>query len=303
MRIGIAGTGRMGAAIARRLLGFGHEVTVWNRTREKTGDLATAGAKVVARPADVTEASEIVLTILTNAPAIEAVYRGTEGLLAGNPGGKLFVEMSTVRPQTKKDIAEQVRAKGGAFIDCPVGGTVGPALEGRLLGLAGGAPADIERAKPVLDQLCRRVELIGPVGSAAAVKLAMNLTLQVYWQAFGEALALCKPLGLKPARLIELFAESSGAPRAFGHRAGDIAKTLEGADISPVNFDVDSVRKDLRTMVEEAGAIGCQLPLAEKALECFDQASREGLGGKDCATLPAIWWRRAGGSGLDKGTK
>ena len=302
MRIGIAGTGRMGAAIAQRLLGFGHEVTVWNRTRAKTDDVAAAGAKVAARPIDVADASDIVITILTDASAIEAVFGGTKGLLAGNAEGKLFVEMSTVRPQTKKDIAERVRAKGGAFIDCPVGGTVGPASEGRLLGLAGGEPADVERAKPMLDQLCRRVELIGPVGAAAAIKLAMNLTLQVYWQAFGEALALCKPLGLKPARVIELFAESSGAPRAFNHRAGDIARTLEGADISPVNFDVDSVRKDLRTMVEEAGAIGCRLPLAEKALECFDQASREGLGGKDCATLPAIWWRRAGGGGLDKGT-
>jgi len=302
LRIGIAGTGRMGAAIARRLLGFGHEVTVWNRTPAKTGDIAAAGAKVAARPADVTTASEFVLTILTDAPAIEAVYRGTDGLLAGNPEGKLFIEMSTVRPQAKKDVAEHVRAKRGAFIDCPVGGTVGPASEGRLLGLAGGEPADIERAKPVLDQLCRRVELIGPVGAAAAVKLAMNLTVQVYWQAFGEALALCKPLELEPGRLMNLFAESSGAPRVFHHRSHDIAMTLNGADINPVNFDIDSVRKDLRTIVEEAGAIGCRLPLAEKALECFDQASQEGLGGKDCATLPAIWWRRTGASSTDKGT-
>jgi 3-hydroxyisobutyrate dehydrogenase len=93
---------------------------------------------------------------------------------------------------------------------------------------------------------------------------------------------------------MELFAESSGAPRVFHHRAGDIAATLSGADITPVNFDVDSVRKDLRTMIEEGREIGCRLPLAERALECFDQASRQGLGGKDCVTLPAIWSRRAG---------
>jgi len=93
---------------------------------------------------------------------------------------------------------------------------------------------------------------------------------------------------------MELFAESSGAPPIFQRRAGDIAATLEGRDIVPVNFDVDSVRKDLRTMIEEAAAIGRRLPVAERALECFDEASREGLGGKDCATLPAIWWRRGG---------
>jgi 3-hydroxyisobutyrate dehydrogenase len=183
---------------------------------------------------------------------------------------------------------------GAAFVDCPVGGTVGPATEGTLLGLAGGNADDIARARPLLDQLCRRVEHIGPVGAGAAVKLAMNLTSLVYWQAFGEALALCKPLGLEPARLMELFVESSGAPRIFQRRAGDIATTLEGRDILPVKFDIDSVRKDLRTMIEEAQTIGCLVPVAERALQCFDQASRDGFGGKDCATLPAIWWRRGG---------
>ncbi len=295
MRIGIAGTGRMGAAIARRLLGFGHTVTVWNRTRDKSSVLAEAGASVAATPATVTRASDIIITILTDAGAIESVYGGSEGLLGGEPAGRLFIEMSTAQSHTKKALADEARAKGAAFIDCPVGGTVGPATEGTLLGLAGGSAEDIARAKPVLDQLCRRVEHVGPVGAGAAVKLAMNLTSLVYWQCFGEALALCRPLGLKPARLMELFAESSGAPKIFERRAGDIAATLEGRDILPVKFDIDSVRKDLRTMIEEAEAIGCRVPVAERALECFDEASRDGLGGKDCATLPAIWSRRARG--------
>ncbi len=302
MRIGIAGTGRMGAAIARRLLGFGHTVTVWNRTREKCSALAEAGASVAANPADVTRASDIIITILTDAAAIKAVYQGRDGLLAGEPAGRLFLEMSTAPSQTKRALADEARAAGAALVDCPVGGTVGPATGGTLLGLAGGNAPDIARAKPVLDQLCRRVEHIGPVGAGAAVKLAMNLTSLVYWQSFGEALALCKPLGLEPARLMELFAESSGAPRIFQRRAADMTTTLEGRDILPVKFDIDSVRKDLRTMIEEARTIGCQVPVAERALECFDQASRDGLGDKDCATLPAIWWRRgrskdAGGTG------
>lgn len=302
MKIGIAGTGRMGTAIARRLLGFGHDVVVWNRTRARTGDLAAAGAAVADRPADVTTASDMILTILTDAPAVEAVYAGTDGLLAGSAAGKLFLEMSTIRPKSKTDIAGQVHAKHAAFLDCPVGGTVGPALEGKLLGLVGGETADLARARPILDQLCRRIEWIGPVGSAAAVKLAMNLTVQVYWQAFGEALALCKPIGLPAQRLMELFAASSGAPRVFHHRSGDIGLTLEGRDIAPVNFDIDSVRKDLRAMLEEANTIGCRLPVAERALECFEQASTEGLGGKDCATLPAIWWQRAPQGPVGKAT-
>lgn len=294
MTIGIAGTGRMGTAIARRLLEVGRKVTVWNRTREKTGALAKAGAGVATTPADLTRASDIIITILTDSAAIEAVYKGRDGLLAGAPAGRLFLEMSTAQSRSKRALADEVRAAGAAFVDCPVGGTVGPAAEGTLLGLAGGNAADIARAKPVLDQLCRRVEHVGPVGAAAAVKLAMNLTSLVYWQSFGEALALCKPLGLEAARLMELFAESSGAPRIFQRRAADISATLEGRDILPVKFDIDSVRKDLRTMIEEAETIGCRVPVAERALECFDQAARDGLGGKDCATLPAIWWGRGG---------
>jgi len=303
LKIGIAGTGRMGTAIARRLLGFGHIVTVWNRTREKTQGLADAGAVVADRPADVTSACDIIFTILTDAPAVESVYGEADGLLAGNTSGKLFLEMSTIRPRIKKELARLAHAGRAAFLDCPVGGTVGPASEGKLLGLAGGEAADLERARPILDQLCRRIEWVGPVGSAAAVKLAMNLTTQVYWQAFGEALALCKPLGLPAARLMELFAESSGAPPVFHRRAADVARTLEGGDITPVNFDINSVRKDLRTMIEEANAIGCRLPVAERALECFDLASQEGVGARDCATLPSIWWQRTGKGALGKGTQ
>lgn len=294
MRIGIAGTGRMGTAIAGRLLRLGHEVAVWNRTVGKTRALAAAGANVAATAAHLASASEVIMTLLTDAAALDTVYLGKDGLLSGDVAGKLFIEMSTVRPATDKALAAKASAKGAAFIDCPVGGTVAPAREGKLLGLVGGDAADLARAKPVLDQLCRRVEHVGAIGAGATIKLAMNLTTQVYWQSFGEALALARPLGLEPARLMELFAESSGAPKVFHHRAGDIAATLSGADITPVNFDVDSVRKDLRTMIEEGREIGCRLPLAERALECFDQASREGLGGKDCVTLPAIWSRRAG---------
>lgn len=294
MKIGIAGTGRMGTAIARRLTGFGHKVTVWNRTREKTRALAAAGAKVAATPAQLASVSEIVITILTDAEAIDAVYLGRDALLAGSVAGKLFIEMSTVRPETERALAAKVRAKRAALIDCPVGGTVGPASEGKLFGLVGGDAADVARAKSVLDQLCRRVEHVGPVGAGASMKLAINLPIQVYWQSFGEALSLCKPLGLDPVRLMHIFADTSGAPKVLERRSGDIAAALGGREISPVNFDVDSVRKDLRTMIEEAEALGCRLPLVERALECFEQAAREGFGARDCAMLPVLWFRRGG---------
>jgi 3-hydroxyisobutyrate dehydrogenase len=283
----------MGTAIAHRLLSLGHVVTVWNRTAEKTRALAAAGAKVAVTPAHLASDSDVVMTLLTNAAAIDAVYLGTDGLLAGHVAGKLFIEMSTVRPATERTLSAKARTKGAALIDCPVGGTVGPAQAGTLLGLAGGEVADIARAKPILDQLCRKVEHVGPIGAGATIKLAMNLTTQVYWQSFGEALSLCSPLGLDPDRLMELFAESSGAPRVLHRRAGDVAAALRGQDIRPVNFDIDSVRKDLRTMLEEAAALRRKLPVTERALECFDQATREGHGSRDCAILPALWSQRA----------
>ena len=285
MKIGMAGTGRMGAAIAQRLAGRGHQVTVWNRTADKARAL---GLPVVEDLSGLLEASEIIISILTDASAIEAVY---SELLSGDVRRKLFIEMSTVRPETEKKLAERVKAKGAALVECPVGGTVGPAKEGKLFGFAGGEAADVARARPLLDQMCRRVEHVGPVGAGAAMKLAINLPLMVFWQAFGEALSLCEPLGIDPARLMDIFADTSGGPNVLKVRGPAIAAALAGKDPGGATFNVDSIRKDLRTMLEEARALGRELPVTQRALECFDRAARNGLGAADAAMLPASWLR------------
>jgi 3-hydroxyisobutyrate dehydrogenase len=292
VKIGVVGMGRMGAAIAGRLLGFGHDVTVWNRTPAKTAAVAKAGAKVAATPAELAASCDLVLSILTDAKAIQSAYLGKDGLLSSTVTGKLFVEMSTVRPEGQTALAAKAKAKGAALIDCPVGGSVGPAKDGKLLGFAGGAAEDVARARPVLDQLCRRVEHVGPVGAGASMKLAINLPLLVYWQALGEALSLCKPLGLDPARLIDIFADTSGGPNALKTRGPAIAAALGGKDPGAVTFDIDSIRKDLRTMIEEAQALGGSLPVTERALECYDEVSREGLGAGDASLLPARFVKR-----------
>src|SRR5437764_549707 len=147
LKIGIAGTGRMGAAVAGRLLSVGHDVTVWNRTREKTEALALAGASVVATPAELATRAEIIITFLTDAAAIDATYHGSDGLLAADVRGKLFIDMSTVRPETEKALAAKVSAAGAALLECPVGGTVGPANEGRLFGFVGGEGSPVKRAR------------------------------------------------------------------------------------------------------------------------------------------------------------
>ncbi|HKW37452.1 MAG TPA: NAD(P)-dependent oxidoreductase [Burkholderiales bacterium] len=292
MKIGIAGTGRMGAAIAQRLLSLGHEVTVWNRTAEKTRPLAAAGARVAATPAQLAAATETVVTILTDAQAIDAAYHGKEGLLSGSAGGKLFIEMSTVRPQTERALAGKIRAKGAAMIECPVGGTIGPAKDGKLFGFVGGEPEDVKRARPLLEQMCRRIEHVGSVGAGASMKLAINLPLLVFWQAFGEALALVKPLGLDPARLVDIFADTSGAPTALKNRASALVTAIQGKEISPITVDIDAMRKDLRTMVEEAKGLGTELPVTARALECYAQASEAGLGKGDITGIPVRWMKR-----------
>ena len=287
MKIGVAGTGRMGAAIAQRLMSVGHELTVWNRSTEKTKPLAEAGAKVAATPRELASACELVITILTDGAAIAATYEGASGLLAGDVKGTLFVEMSTVRPEVLEALAPKVGAKGAVLVDCPVGGSTAPARDGKLIGFVGGAPADVARGKPVLDQLCRRVEHVGPVGSGARMKLAINLPLLVYWQSLGEALRLIEPLGLEPERVMDILADTSGGPNVLKVRGPALAAALRGKEITPVTFDVDSIRKDLRTMIEEGRALGASLPVTERALQCFDEASKDGLGPKDGSTLPA----------------
>ena len=292
-RIGVCGIGRMGAALVERLLQQGYAVGVWNRTRAKAEALVAAGATVAATATDLARDCDIVISIMSDDAALESAYRGDRGLLAGAGAGKLFIEMSTVRPETVVALARDAQAKGALFIDAPVGGTVGPAREGKLFAFVGGSDAAVALARPLLEKLCRRIEHLGPVGSGALMKLAINLPLLVFWQSFGEALALVKPLGLTPQRMIDIFSDTSGAPGTLRTRGPAIVANLNGDKSAPVTIHVDGVRKDLRTMVAEAASHGVTLPVTAQALQVFDQASADGLGDADVVNLPA-YWRAAG---------
>jgi 3-hydroxyisobutyrate dehydrogenase len=293
MRIGIAGLGRMGTAMAERLMEVGHELTVWNRSPDKTKALVDAGATAAATPADLAASVEAIITILTDAKALDAVYRGPSGLLSGDLAGKLIIEMSTVQPDTEAALAQEVRAKGAAYVECPVGGTTGPARTGKLIGLVGGDTADVARARPILEQLCRRLEHVGPVGAGASMKLSINLPLLVFYQALGEAYALCRHLNFDRTAMMDLFADTSGGPNILKVRGPVIAAALSGESAPNPAFDVDSIRKDLRTMVAEGKARGFDLPLVQQALAVYDQASEAGWGKRDGSSLPAYWSSRS----------
>ena len=289
MRVGVAGLGVMGAAVAARLMEVGHEVTVWNRSPGKTKTLADAGAKVAATPTDLASAVEATITMLTDGAAIDAVYNGPNGLLAGDVKGKLFIEMSTVSPRVPTGLAPKVRAKGAAFVECPVGGSTAPARQGKLLGLMGAEPADAEHAKPILNQLCRRLEHCGPVGTGSSMKLAINLPLMVAWQAYGEAFAIASAAGWEPKRLLDLFVDTNGANPAMKNRADMIVTMFEGRDPGPTTFSIANGVKDLRTMVETGEARGADMRTTKAALSGFEDATAHGFGNGDGSCMAVYW--------------
>ena len=292
MKVGVCGTGRMGSSIAERLISVGHEVAVFNRDTAKTRPLVEAGAKAFASPAELAAACDVVITMLLNDAATEAVYRGPNGLLKARLAGKLVIDMSTVRPDTMISVGSAVRQLGAAFVECPVGGSKAPAREGKLFGLVGGSKADVDRAMPLLEQLCRRIEHVGPLGAGATLKLAVNLPLLVYWQALGEALAICKPLNLPPDRLIDILSDTAGTPAAMKGRGAVIARVLGGAPLGETAFGITAAKKDLATAVQFAGALHAELPVAKSALACFEEAEAAGLGDADATTVAVRWTQR-----------
>ena len=294
MNIGIAGIGKMGTAIGSRLVSTGYPLTVWNRTEERTRPLRDAGAKWAESPRALAESVDVVITLLTNEAALDDVYGSESGLLSGQVQNTIFIDMSTVRPAKPQEMARRVQAVNATFLECPVGGSVGPAKEGKLLGFVGGDADDLRKVQPLLDVICRRVEHVGPHGAGATMKLAVNLPLMVYWQTLGEALSLIEPLGLDPKRVIDILSDSSGGPNMLKVRGGMIAQTLSQKMNDQVTVNVATMRKDMQAMLNQAEATQKNLPLTALALQQFDAAAQSGLDARDCSEL-LVWWLSQGG--------
>jgi 3-hydroxyisobutyrate dehydrogenase len=283
----------MGSSIAQRLLTVGHDVAVWNRDLAKTKSLTDAGAKLFASPTELVEKCEAIIVMLLNDDATEAVYRGPKGILNAKLAGRLLIDMSTVRPDTMKSVGTAVTQQGAVFVECPVGGSTGPAKEGKLFGLVGGARDDVSRALPILEQLCRRIEHVGELGSGATMKLAINLPLLVYWQALGEALTICTALKLTPDRLIDILSDTAGTPTAMKGRGAVIARGLSGQPHGETAFGISAAKKDLATAVQFAASMHAALPVASSALACFEEAEATGLGDADATTISVRWPQRS----------
>jgi len=198
-----------------------------------------------------------------------------------------------VPPEVSVELAPKVRAKGAAFIECPVSGSTAPARQGKLLGLIGAEPADADRAKPIFDAICRRTLRAGPVGSGAVLKLAVNLPLMIYWQALGEQLAMVEPLGIEPAALLDFMSETSGAATVLKQRMPGIVAKLKNEKSNIATFNLDGGIKDVKAMLDEAGKRGIDLPLLQRTLGCYEEA-RATIGGNDEVSNVSVYWANRG---------
>ena len=190
MKIGVVGLGRMGAAMSQRLRDQGFDLVGWDHNA--AANQARRGRRVEDRHSarDVAAQSEIVISIITEDHGVRRIFNGPDGFLAGDVKGKLFIEMSTLQPMTGRELAPLVEAKGARLIELPVLGTIPQVRDGKLFALVGGRSEDLERARPVLEKMTRRIAHMGPNGSGYAMKLAVNLGLGAYIQAVSESLAL-----------------------------------------------------------------------------------------------------------------
>jgi 3-hydroxyisobutyrate dehydrogenase len=286
----------MGLAMAERLIDKGQFVYVWNRTASKVAHLLDKGAKEAKTPAQLIESCDIVISMLFDNTAQKAVYEGTNGLLSGGLKTTLIVDMGTMTPVAAMALGKITNEAGFNFLECPVGGTVAPARAGKLLGMAGGNQADFDLVKPVFDILCRRVELVGNVGSGAAMKLAINLPLATYWEALGEALSLAIAGGVEPELAGSMMADSSGAISVAAPRIPLIVKAMDEKPENAGPFDINGVIKDLSLMRQWARQNGYSIPLAVSAHTAYTAAADDGWGANDVALMAAWRYRKNTGA-------
>ncbi|MBA3414816.1 MAG: NAD(P)-dependent oxidoreductase [Chloroflexia bacterium] len=256
--VGVAGLGRMGSAMAGRLLAAGFPLTVWNRSPEKAADLVAGGAILTETPGDLAARCDIVLSSLADPAAVEAVYLGPDGLLAGaRPGtGLVLVDCSTVAPALSRRLAAAAAGRGVAFLDAPVAGSVKAASEGTLTVMAGGDRAAFERCAPVFAAIAKASHHMGDAGGGATMKLAANALLAGIVQALAEAVALGEKAGLEPGAIFAVLAGSSAAAPVVAAKAAAITDRA----YQPAAFTLALMQKDLWLALELANELRVPMP-------------------------------------------
>jgi 3-hydroxyisobutyrate dehydrogenase/2-hydroxy-3-oxopropionate reductase len=268
--VAVVGTGRMGGAMARAIAAAGHEVVLQNRTRERCDPIAAAiGARVVDTPAEAAASADVTITMLADDRAVAAVYTGSDGLVEGAHADGVLVDMSTVLPATIRAVEAAVRATGSGYLDAPVSGSVTLAEGGQLTLMVGGPAADLERARPALDAVAKTIFHLGPLGSGAAMKLAVNVVIFGLNGALAEGLALAEASGVDRALAYDIIAASAAGAPYVGYKRSQFLDP----DGSPVAFSLALTEKDLRLITETAAAVGQPLPQTAVNLELVRAAA------------------------------
>ena len=278
--IGLVGLGRMGGAMAQRLAEQGFEVVGWDHDRQATGAAGKRGLRIAADAREVAAQSDIVISIITEDSGVRKLFTGEAGFLKADVAGKLFIEMSTLRPATGRELAPVVATCGARLIEAPVLGTIPSVRDGKLFALVGGEAEDVERARPVLDKLARRIVHLGGNGSGYAMKLAVNLGLGAYIEALAESLALGARQGLTLDQMLDVLKE---APTATGWLTAKLP-VLKG-EKADITLDLVTLRKDLMSAVATGAATGVAMPVAAGTLAALSAAVAAGAGRGDLAEL------------------
>jgi 3-hydroxyisobutyrate dehydrogenase-like beta-hydroxyacid dehydrogenase len=287
-KLAFIGLGLMGTPMATRLLEAGHDLAVWNRTVQKTRSLTDLGATAVSTPAQAVAGVDAVITMVTNAAALEQVVLGDDGLASALAPGQLLIDMSTVGPDAVLSVAARL-PHGVAMVDAPVRGSVPQATTGRLAVYVGADAADFQRVEPILAPL-GTVHHVGGLGSGAATKVVVNSTLGAAIAAFGEALALGDDFGLERSVVLDVLADTPIASTVEAKRGN-----VESGRY-PANFKLSLALKDLNLVTQIAEAAGRRLELAEASRDWLERAAQAGAGDLDysavIATITADGGRR-----------
>jgi 3-hydroxyisobutyrate dehydrogenase-like beta-hydroxyacid dehydrogenase len=277
--VAVVGLGAMGGRIARRLLAAGHDVAVWNRTRERAAELVELGATPAESPADAARRADAIITMVSDPAALRAVTEGPDGVAAGARGSGTVIEMSTVGPAAVAQLADALAGRAG-LLDAPVLGSLAEAESGSLTIFVGGPEPLVERWTPLLSSLGSPAHA-GPLGAGAAAKLIANSTLFGTLALLGEALALADRLGLSRVAAYDVLAATPLAGQAERRR-----DAIETGDY-PARFSLSLARKDADLIGEAAAASGTELRLAAAARSWLADAESGGWGDRDYAAVVA----------------
>src|SRR3954447_7046656 len=280
-RIGFIGLGAMGSRLAGRLLDAGHPVCATNRTTAKAQPLIDRGVAWLGTPREVAASADVVVSMVTDDAALEAITTGPDGLLAGLRARQIYVDMSTVRPHASRQLADRVRAHGAHMLDAPVSGSIPQAESGTLAIMVGGEPEAFAAVEPLLRELGRTVTHVGPNGQGLVLKLAINISLAVQTLAFSEGLLLAERAGVDPDVAAQVMSTSSiGSPMLQAR----IPLLLHLPDHAW--FDVELMQKDIRLARRTAEDLETPLPSALDErfarTSCRDRGHRPGR----CRQLP-----------------